>query len=396
MSATAPAFLRYASPVTAPAAQIDIVVPVHNEAAALELSLRRLHRFLSAEFPFSWRIVVADNASTDATPEIAARLARELPGVEHLELERKGRGRALREAWSASRARVVCYMDVDLSTDLRGLLPLVAPLLSGHSDLAIGTRLARGSRVVRGAKREFISRTYNRILHATLRTRFSDAQCGFKAVRRDVLDDLLAEVRDDGWFFDTELLVLAQRGGLRIHEVPVDWVDDPDSRVDLVRTAVDDLKGVARLLAASPIVRFATVGVLSTLAYIVLFLALRGPAGAGAANAVALAITAVGNTAANRWLTFGVRGRSGLVRQHLQGAAVFFLTLALTSGALVVLHGIDAAPPRAVELAVLVVASATATVTRYVALRSWVFARRRPAPASDAPAPRPLTRGETS
>ena len=211
--------------------QIDIVVPVFNEAVALEQSVRRLHRYLRAEFPFSWRIVVADNASTDATPEIAARLARELAGVELLRLERKGRGRALRAAWSASRARVVCYMDVDLSTDLRGLLPLVAPLLSGHSDLAIGTRLAHGSRVVRGPKRELISRTYNRLLHATLRARFSDAQCGFKAVRRDVVDELLDGVVDDGWFFDTELLVLAQRRGLRIHEVPVDWIDDPDSRV---------------------------------------------------------------------------------------------------------------------------------------------------------------------
>ena len=148
-------------------------------------------------------------------------------------------------------------MDVDLSTDLRGLLPLVAPLLSGHSDLAIGTRLAHGARVVRGPKRELISRTYNSILHTVLRARFSDAQCGFKAARTDALGaGLLDAVRDDGWFFDTELLVLAQRRGLRIHEVPVDWVDDPDSRVKIVRTALDDLRGVARLAAAAPLARF--------------------------------------------------------------------------------------------------------------------------------------------
>ena len=164
-------------------------------------------------------------------------------------------------------------MDVDLSTDLRGLLPLVAPLMSGHSDLAIGTRLAHGSRVVRGPKREFISRGYNRILHTVLRARFSDAQCGFKAVRRDALEHLLDDVKDESWFFDTELLVLAQRRGLRIHEVPVDWVDDPDSRVDIVRTATADLKGVARLLADGPIARFMGIGVVSTLAYAVLFLA---------------------------------------------------------------------------------------------------------------------------
>ena len=361
---------------------------MYDEEAALDGSIRRLHRFLSAEFPFSWRIVVADNASTDATPVIARRLVAELPGVELLRLEGKGRGRALREAWSASPARVVCYMDVDLSTDLRALLPLVAPLLSGHSDLAIGTRLAHGARVVRGPKRELISRGYNHLLHATLRARFSDAQCGFKAVRRDALQGLLDEVRDDGWFFDTELLVLAQRRGLRIHEVPVDWIDDPDSRVQIVRTALADLRGIARLLAASSIARFAAVGVLSTLAYVALYLLLRAPLGPGLANALVLALTAIGNTAANRRLTFGVRGPEGLVRHHVQGAVVFVLTLALTSGALVVLHGLDAHPAPALEVAVLVVAGACATVTRYVALRSWVFAcgRRSPAAASIATA----------
>ena len=291
-------------------------MPVFNEQAALERSIRRLHRFLSAELPVSWRIVIADNASTDATPAIAAALAHELPGVEVLRLDRKGRGLALREAWSRSDARVLCYMDVDLSTDLRGLLPLVAPLLSGHSDVAIGTRLARSARVVRGLKREVISRSYNRLLRTVLRARFSDAQCGFKAVTATAARRLLGEVRDDGWFFDTELLVLAQRTGLRIHEVPVDWVDDPDSRVDIVSTAIEDLRGVARLAAAGPVVRFMGVGVLSTIAYAVLYLLLHGTLGAGGANAVALALTAVANTAANRRLTFGVRGRERLLHHH--------------------------------------------------------------------------------
>jgi putative flippase GtrA len=385
-----PDILRYACPGAPPAAQIDVVLPVYDEQAALEGSVRRLHRYLSSEFPFTWRIVVADNASSDATPAIAAALAAELPGVELMRLERKGRGRALRAAWSASPARVVCYMDVDLSTDLRALLPLVAPLMSGHSDLAIGTRLANGARVVRGPQRELISRSYNRILHATLRTRFSDAQCGFKAVRRDALDSLLDAVRDDGWFFDTELLVVAQRRGLRIHEVPVDWIDDPDSRVRIVRTALDDLRGVARLAAASPIARFACVGVASTIAYAILFVLLRGPLGPGAANALALAATAVANTAANRRFTFGVRGRAGLLRQHALGALVYVLTLGLTSGALLVLHGLRAEPSRPLELAVLIAASVTATVTRYVALRTLVFARaRRTPPSCIDPAPRP-------
>jgi putative flippase GtrA len=356
---------------------IDVVVPVHNEQAGLERSIRNLHRYLRTQLPFSWRIVIADNASTDATPAVAAALARELRGVEVLRLERKGRGLALREAWSRSDARVVCYMDVDLSTDLRGLLPLVAPLLSGHSDVAIGSRLARGARVVRGPKRELISRGYNRILRTVLRARFSDAQCGFKAVRGEVAHSLLPDVRDDGWFFDTELLMLAQRRGLRIHEVPVDWVDDPDSRVDIVRTAIDDLRGVARLAVAGPVARFMAIGVVSTIAYAVLYLALHAALGAAAANALALALTAVGNTAANRRVTFGVRGRAGVVRHRARGALVYVLTLGLTSASLLSLHRIDARPPRFVELAVLVAASALATVSRYIALRSWVFAAAR-------------------
>jgi glycosyltransferase involved in cell wall biosynthesis len=231
--------------------QVEVVVPVFNEEHVLADSIRRLHRYLGASFPFTWRITIADNASTDGTLAVARRLEHELAGVGLLHLPAKGRGRALRAAWSRSDAEVACYMDVDLSTDLRALLPLVAPLVSGHSELAIGTRLAPGARVTRGPKRELISRAYNALLHVTLRARFSDAQCGFKAGRTDALRELLPAVRDDAWFFDTELLVLAQRRGLRIHEVPVDWVDDPDSRVDVLPTAIQDLRGVARLVAAS-------------------------------------------------------------------------------------------------------------------------------------------------
>jgi glycosyltransferase involved in cell wall biosynthesis len=367
---------------------IDVVVPVYNEQAGLERSIRNLHRYLRSQMPFSWRIVIADNASTDGTPAVAVALARELRGVSVLRLERKGRGLALREAWSRSEARVVCYMDVDLSTDLRALLPLVAPLLSRHSDVAIGSRRARGARVVRGPKRELISRAYNLLLRGVLRARFSDAQCGFKAVRREVACELLPAVRDDGWFFDTELLVLAQRRGLRIHEVPVDWVDDPDSRVDIVRTAVDDLRGVARLALAGPVARFMAIGVVSTVAYALLYLLLHAALGAGGANALALALTAVGNTAANRRVTFGVRGRAGVVRHHLRGALVYALTLGLTTVSLLSLHRVDAHAARLVELAVLVAASVLATVSRYVALRSWVFAAARRRRVLEAPTDR--------
>ena len=353
---------------------VEIVVPVHNEAHVLEASIRRLHDFLTTRLPFSWRIVIADNASTDATWRVAQRLVRRLDGVDALRLAQKGRGRALRAAWSASQAEVLCYMDVDLSTDLRALLPLVAGLVSGHSDVAIGTRLAPGSHVVRSRKREFISRAYNRLLHLVVRARFSDAQCGFKALRADAARRLLPQVADNNWFFDTELLIQAQRHGLRIQEVAVDWVEDPDSRVDVMRTALEDLRGIVRLALQPPWVRFGAIGVLSTVAYALAFLALRLGLSGEAANALALALTAVANTQANRRFTFGIRGRAGLLRQHTIGAVVYLLALGLTEGSLRVLQMIAPHAPRGGEVAVLVGASVLATVSRYVALRAWVFA----------------------
>jgi putative flippase GtrA len=367
--------------------RIDIVVPVYNEAAAIETSIRRLHAFLSEGFPYDWRIVIADNASTDATPQIAQRLAVQLPATTVVRLSQKGRGRALRAAWLASDADVVAYMDVDLSTDLRALEPLICGLVSGHAEVAIGTRLAHGSRVTRGAKREFISRAYNRVLRLSLGARFSDAQCGFKALRGDAARALVPLVADEGWFFDTELLVHAQRRGMRIHEVAVDWVDDSDSRVDIVATALADLRGVLRLRFDSPLSRFLAIGVASTLAYALLFLALRGSLGSVAANALALGLTAVANTQANRRLAFGVRGREGLARQHAAGALIYLLALGLTDGALAVLHGLDSHPARLLEVAVLVAASLVATACRYVALRTWVFARARRDGVRDAARP---------
>ncbi|MEU2506037.1 bifunctional glycosyltransferase family 2/GtrA family protein [Streptomyces sp. NPDC007863] len=388
---------------------LDVVIPVYNEEKDLEPCVRRLHAHLTRTFPYGFRVTVADNASTDATPAIAAALAAEVPEVRSVRLEQKGRGRALRTVWSASDAPVLAYMDVDLSTDLNALLPLVAPLISGHSDLAIGSRLARSSRVVRGPKREFVSRAYNLILRGSLAARFSDAQCGFKAIRRDVAERLLPMVEDTGWFFDTEMLVLAERAGLRIHEVPVDWIDDPDSTVHLVKTATDDLKGVwrvGRALAtgslpldrlarpfgddprdrelsgvpgglARQLVGFCVVGVLSTLFYLALYSLFRLGTGAQLANAAALLLSAVANTAANRRLTFGVRGRDRAVRHQAQGLVVFAIGLALTSGSLAALGAATGDPAHSTELAVLVVANLAATVLRFLLFRLWVFPDRR-------------------
>ncbi|MFY9917006.1 MAG: bifunctional glycosyltransferase family 2/GtrA family protein [Mycobacterium sp.] len=384
---------------------LDVVVPVYNEEATLADSVYRLHRHLRDQFPFPSRITIADNASVDGTPRIAEELAAELEDVRVVRLDQKGRGRALHAVWSTSDAPVFAYMDVDLSTDLAALAPLVAPLISGHSDLAIGTRLGRGARVVRGPKREIISRCYNLILKSALAARFSDAQCGFKAIRADVAQRLLPHVADTGWFFDTELLVLAERAGLRIHEVPVDWVDDLDSRVDVVATATADLKGIARLLrgftsgsipvqmvaaqlgssrrTAAPgsllrqSVRFASIGVASTAAYLLLFMMLHGWLGAQVANLIALLVTAIGNTAANRRYTFGIANRGNVARNHVEGLIVFGIALGITSGALAALHSVAPEPGRWVEATVLVVANLLATTVRFVLLRGWVFHPRR-------------------
>jgi putative flippase GtrA len=385
---------------------VEITIPVHNEERALEAGVRRLHEFLADDFPYSFRIVVADNASEDSTAYIGERLADEIAAVAYVRLDQKGRGRALRRVWADSDADVLAYMDVDLSTGLEAILPLVAPLISGHSDLAIGTRLANGSRVVRGPKRELISRAYNRLLHLTLRSRFSDAQCGFKAGRADTIRALLPRVEDEAWFFDTELLVLAERSGLRIHEVPVDWVDDPDSSVAIVRTALDDLLGVLRLYGE--LTRFALVGVASTLLYLALFVALRAALPALAANAAALALSAVANTAANRRFTFGRRGGERLLTHHAQGLLVFGLCLGLTTGSLMALGALAPGASAAIEVGVLVLANAAATLLRYFLLRLWVFGpggRGQGAPDGPhalqglapcpTPRPRPRTRATT-
>lgn len=382
---------------------VEVVVPVYNEQSSLARCVHRLHRHLSAQPGYEFRITVADNASTDDTLQIAHDLSKALDRVGVIHLDRKGRGAALQAAWGASDADVLVYMDVDLSTDLSALSPLIAPILSGHSDLAIGSRLARGSRVVRGSKREAISRCYNLLLRAALRVGFSDAQCGFKAISRRAARELLPQVQDSNWFFDTELLTIAERAGLRIYEVPVDWVDDPDSRVDIVQTALDDVRGIVRLIREfargevpldeirlalvrdvtcpaegerpgllPQITRFVVIGIASTLSYVLLFLLLSPIVGAQMANFGALLATAVANTAANRRFTFGVRGSNDALKHHGQGIFVFLIALAFTSGSLAIYQHLDL-DSRAVELAVLVSANLVATMFRFVALRHWVF-----------------------
>ncbi|MEV0167016.1 glycosyltransferase [Nonomuraea fuscirosea] len=323
-------------------ASVDIVIPVLNEERALPGCVRTLTRYLDGGFPLPWRVTIVDNGSTDATWPLARALAAELENVHARRLDVRGRGAALRAAWQDSPADVVAYMDVDLSTGLGALFPLVASVASGHSELAVGTRLAHGARIRRSLRREVVSRGYNALLRYGFGVRFSDAQCGFKAVRSDVARPLMGKVEDDSWFFDTELLLLAEHNGLRVHEVPVDWIEDADSRVRVVRTAVDDLRGLARvawsmalgraevavarpepepahpdavtlgpraatMAAVAKFTSFAAIGTFSVILYALTYLLLRESWTPAAANLCALVLAGIVNVEANRRWTFGPR-----------------------------------------------------------------------------------------
>ena len=228
---------------------LDIVIPVLNEERALPQSIPVLHAHLSANFSaYDWRIVIADNGSEDSTPEVSRQLSCEFPGVSPFRLERRGRGLALRTAWLASEADVVAYMDVDLSTNLAALKPLVGSIAEQGCDIAIGSRLIKGARVERRPlKREITSRGYSFLFRSMFFTGFRDAQCGFKALSRRAVSELVPLIKNNRWFFDTELLILAEANDFKIREIPVHWTDDPDTRVKILGTAIEDVKGLLRL-----------------------------------------------------------------------------------------------------------------------------------------------------
>ena len=227
----------------------DLVIPCYNEAHVLENTIEQVVPFMQQNFSFQWKIIIADNASIDDTFKIAQELETKYQNqVFAMRIPLKGRGLALRNAWLTSDAEVCAYMDVDLSTDLAELKNLIEPFHLGIADIAYGSRLNPISNTSRGWKRELISRSYVFILNFFARLQVSDAQCGFKAIRTEIARDILPFVKDNGWFFDSELLILAQHNSIRMFEVPVTWRDDPDSRVDIFKTAVIDLKGIWRVL----------------------------------------------------------------------------------------------------------------------------------------------------
>ena len=230
-------------------ATVDVVIPVLNEEHSLPSCIERLGAFLERNLSeHTCKMLVADNGSTDGTLDVAKRLSAENPGrVDYIHLDVRGRGLALRRAWLESEADVVSYMDVDLSTELAAFPLLVDSIVRDGYHVAFGSRLARGSSTSRSFKREFISRTYNSIIRLGMRTKFHDAQCGFKAVSREAAQVLVPAVVNNHWFFDTELLVIAERRGFRMKEIPVEWHEDPDSRVKTAQTSMEMLKGLARL-----------------------------------------------------------------------------------------------------------------------------------------------------
>jgi len=228
--------------------QLDIVIPVYNEAHVIAGSVEKLGSYLlETSFPYSWRIVVADNASTDKTLEVAQELTRRFDDVAVVHLPQKGRGRALRKAWGESDADAMCYMDVDLSTDLGSLLPLAKAVLEDGYDVSTGSRMTRGSQIQRSLRREMTSRGLITLIKVLFFSKLSDTQCGFKAISRQAAHELLPRVQNEEWFFDTELLLLAEKGGYRVKDVPVRWIEDPDSRVNVWKTVAEDLRGLLRM-----------------------------------------------------------------------------------------------------------------------------------------------------
>ncbi|GAA2404849.1 bifunctional glycosyltransferase family 2/GtrA family protein [Nonomuraea africana] len=382
---------------------VDVIIPVLNEERALPGCVETVHRFLSESFPLPWRITIVDNGSTDGTWELATGLSRRLTGVAVIRVETSGKGAAVKAGWTASRADVVAFMDVDLSTGLHALLPLVMAVASGHCEVAIGSRLLGGARIRRSFRREVISRAYNGLLRVGFRAGFTDSACGFKAARAEVIRPILGKVVDDGWFFDTEMLLIAEHNGARVREVAVDWVEDADSKVDLWRTAVSDLRGLVRVSRAissgaaaveiphvpglaperprptrerpgveqlRKMIMFGLVGLASTVVHAGLYLLLRAGLPAEVANLFALAATVVVNTEANRRWTFN-RGAARRAVVHARAGLLFLLNFAVTTAAIVVVG----AGVRWLEGLALVGASIAVTVIRFTLLDRWVFRR---------------------
>ena len=232
---------------------VEITVPVFNEEKELEDNIHKLLNFCNKNLGnYDWHITIADNASSDNTPVIASTLTKN-PRIIYFRLEQKGRGRAVKRVWSQSKCDYCIYMDLDLSTDLIHLPNILKKLENGY-DVAVGSRLAKGARVEgRTFLRELTSRILNVFfIRFFFQTHFTDAQCGFKGVTRRIVEELIPKVKDNEWFFDGELLIIAEKSGYKIYEEPVHWVDNPGSTVRLISTIWGDLMSIKRLFQTQP------------------------------------------------------------------------------------------------------------------------------------------------
>lgn len=375
---------------------VDIVIPTYNEEKAITACVETLVSYVE-HLGLDYTITVADNGSTDATPNLVQGLVEKYEQVRLLRIVEKGKGIAIRTAWAQSTADIVAYMDVDLSTDLNALGALLMPLMTGHSEVAIGTRLSPSSRVERGTKREFVSRGYNLLMRVLMNARFSDAHCGFKAFRTSVAQQLIPYVKDNTWFFDAEILLLAERAGYRITEVPVDWVDDPDTKVDIFKTAKIDLQGMCRVrraiakreipfqdfdVVARPgsetgkVIRFIVIGVMTTVVYTVLFWVLTHIlSNVFAANFTAMLLAAIVNTIWNRAYTFQVDKSDYRATDHIMGVVVFLVGYGFSSMALWLLHYFDPGSHAFAETAVVTLANLVVTLVKYICFRIWFSAQ---------------------
>lgn len=373
---------------------VDVVVPVHNDAEALNACVARLRDHLADSLPLPWRITIVDSASTDGTWQAAQDLAERFSGVSAMRLEAEGRGRAVRAAWAASEASVLAYVDVQLSTNLNAFLPLVAPLLSGHSDVAVGSRFSRNARMIHGPGRESNARRYSRLLTLALGTHVRDTQCGFKAVRADVAHVLLPAVHDNTGFFDTEFLVLAERLGLRIAELPVDWTGSPGAPAGATPTRRHDLRGMWRLTkvlwlrrlnlelgesvprrgpvgSANAVFRFLRLALSCAALYLAGFLALQPALGAYWANGLMLTTVTLVCGCANRRYSRGSRAFIASRFRGVKAIAAYAGSLVGTTAVLKILFLSSIRPSLTVQAII-----ATLSAALVISLRlSFIFER---------------------
>ncbi len=227
---------------------VEICLPVKNEENILAANLQRILDFCQkADFRFSWKIVGIINGSTDKTASIFLDFKNRYPGlIDYVEFGVSGRGRVLKKYWQESGADVLSYLDIDLAVLPDQLPALIQPIIDGKADLVIGSRLLAGSNTRRSYLRETTSRFFNFLTHIFLPNKASDLQCGFKAIKADVFRKISPFVRDNYWFFDSELVILAQHFSYRLEEVPVDWAENRyrkrTSKVKVIRDIAKSLK----------------------------------------------------------------------------------------------------------------------------------------------------------